>query len=747
MRSIRRGARGLAIAAAIAVIGTVLAALPIGAAFEQAVGLPWLFKTRGAVEAPAEVVVVGIDGTSGRALDLPKLPRDWSRTVHAQLVGRLAEGGAAVTVFDFDFSREKPGEDETFARAVAEAKEVVLLERLVGRRQPVQRVDGSDGGWIWIEETLPPAAPLALAARARGPFPLPKVDLAAHQFWTFKASARDAPTTVALALQLYALPLYERWRSLLEEAGAPGVERLPAGADQLQDAEAVRAAMRTLRAAFYQDPQLLERLRQALQGVAAPDERALLEALAAVYAGPEDRYLNFYGPPGTIRTVPYHQMMGDNGLEVAIGDLAGKVVFVGYSDLFDPEQPDRFYTVFTGRDGIDLSGVEIMATAFANLLTERALRPSGPGLTALIVLAFGLVIGVGVYLLPAMAAVPLALALAGLYAVGAQWAFNQAHLWLPLATPILVQLPLALLLGLMAQYLLERKREREMSRAISYYLPQHIVRDLVAGNLDEGALNKVVYGTCLATDMSGFSTIAESKTPDELATFMNAYFEALAQPLKRHHVDVTEFHADTIMCAWTAPEPRPAVRENALKAAIELVEEIERFSRADGSVALNPRIGLQDGHFYLGHTGGGGRMAYSILGDPANTAARLESLNKQLGTHLLAAGSVVEGVNGVPVRPLGTFQLVGKAEPVAVVEVLTRGNGADGREAELCALFADGLEAFQGQEWERAAALFEALLAAFPADGPAGFYFARCQQYLTTGAPADAPTVIRLDAK
>jgi adenylate cyclase len=104
-------------------------------------------------------------------------------------------------------------------------------------------------------------------------------------------------------------------------------------------------------------------------------------------------------------------------------------------------------------------------------------------------------------------------------------------------------------------------------------------------------------------------------------------------------------------------------------------------------------------------------------------------------------------VNGVPVRPLGTFQLVGKAEPVAVVEVLTRGNGADGREAELCALFADGLEAFQGQEWERAAALFEALLAAFPADGPAGFYFARCQQYLTTGAPADAPTVIRLDAK
>ena len=57
-------------------------------------------------------------------------------------------------------------------------------------------------------------------------------------------------------------------------------------------------------------------------------------------------------------------------------DLKGRVVFVGYSDLYEPDQPDRFYTVFTGADGVDLSGVEIMATAFANLLTDRTLRPS-----------------------------------------------------------------------------------------------------------------------------------------------------------------------------------------------------------------------------------------------------------------------------------------------------------------------------------------------------------------------------------
>ena len=54
------------------------------------------------------------------------------------------------------------------------------------------------------------------------------------------------------------------------------------------------------------------------------------------------------------------------------------MVFVGYSDLYDPDQPDRFYTSFTGKDGVDLSGVEIMATAYANLLSQRTLLPSAP---------------------------------------------------------------------------------------------------------------------------------------------------------------------------------------------------------------------------------------------------------------------------------------------------------------------------------------------------------------------------------
>jgi adenylate cyclase len=286
-----------------------------------------------------------------------------------------------------------------------------------------------------------------------------------------------------------------------------------------------------------------------------------------------------------------------------------------------------------------------------------------------------------------------------------------------------------------------------MSRAMSYYLPAHVVRELTEGRVEPSAVDKVVLGTCLATDMSGFTTIAESKSPDELASFMNAYFDALATALKKRQVDVTEFHADTIMCAWLAGEPEIAKRRLAVLAAVEAVEAIEQFALTQPGLTLNPRIGLQDGHFYLGHTGGGGRLTYSILGDPANTASRLESMNKHLGTHVLAAASVVRGLDEVLIRPLGKFQLKGRAEVAPIAEVMALGAHATPEQRRLCERFSEALAAFEAHQWQRAHDLFDAILADSPHDGPARFFAARCRQILADGADEVDPEVIKMDIK
>jgi adenylate cyclase len=352
-----------------------------------------------------------------------------------------------------------------------------------------------------------------------------------------------------------------------------------------------------------------------------------------------------------------------------------------------------------------------------------------------------------VYLLPATVAVPAAFALTALYAGVLQWRFNEADQWLPLATPALVQLPLALLIGLMGQYLLERRKERQITQAIRYYLPENVVRDLSERQVDPTTLNRVVFGTCLATDMSDFIALAETKSPRELAVFMNEYFDALAQALKRHGVDVMEFRADMIMCAWIASVRSPTVCRKGMDAAIEVSEIVKRFAQQHGSRHFNPRVGLQDGDVYVGHTGGGGRFLYSIVGDTANTAARLEGLNKHLGTHVLAAESVVKDSEGLLLRPLGCFRLKGKADPTSVFEILGRHDCAKAEHLDLCSRFAEGLAAFQRKEWLRAASLFEAISKSFVEDGPSRYYWLRCQKYACDPPPDDGPAVIQMDEK
>jgi adenylate cyclase len=747
--------RGLAAGLVCAACGLALVLTPLGTTFERTFGLDWLFKMRGARTPPPDVTVVGINSGTGRALGLPRLPHDWSRTVHARLIDHLVGQNAKGIVFDIDFNRSKPGdEDAVLANAIAKADRVVLFEWLSGRRERVITANGGDGGWTWVEQMQPPTAVLADAAKALGPFPLPKLDQAAFEFWTFKSSAGDTPTTAAVALQLKALAAYDEWLSALKEAHAQGIEALPAHAGDLKGPPGILRLMQTLRRIFQQDASLEQSVRRALDrqsgersSVAA--SRKLLEALAALYAGPDHYYINFYGPPGTVPTIAYDSLLKENGGDAAAqnADLTNAMVFVGYSDLYDPDQPDRFYTSFTGKDGVDLSGVEIMATAYANLLSQRTLVPSPLMRSALAVVAFGLIVGILAYLLPATLAVPAVFALAALYAGLSQWRFNEADLWLPLATPLLVQVPLALLIGLLGQYLLKRRKEEQMTRAIRYYLPETIVKDLAQRQVDPTTLNRVVFGTCLATDMSDFMTLAESKSPHELAMFMNDYFDALAQALKRHGVDVMEFRADMIMCAWIASTRSTAICRKGMEAAIEVSEIITRFAQQYGSRHFTPRVGLQDGDVYVGHTGGGGRFLYSIVGDTANTAARLESLNKHLGTHVLAAESVVQDANGLLLRPLGAFRLRGKADPTSIFEILGRHDGARAEHLDLCARFAEGLAAFQRKEWQRATILFESISKLYVEDGPSRFYWAHSQRYAEEAPAFEGAAVIQMSEK
>lgn len=750
----RRGIKGLLLGITIGLVGSLFGLSPYGISFERSVGLEWLFTTRSAAERPPEAVVIAIDGFTGAKLGIPELPREWPRAIHSRLVDGLVELGVSAIVFDLDFHKPRSAEDEqVFADSMKRSGRVVLFQQLIGKGHPLEDKTGKSHGDLWIEKLLSPVPVLAQAARGLGPFPLPRSEASVYEFWVFKSSAQKMATMPAVGLQIYALKVFDQFSRLLDNSGFAEFITIPESTKDISSAAELSEFMIGIRSAVTKNPKLQNKLVLELKmpwvNEESAETRQLLRSLVSMYSGNDKRYLNFYGPPGSIETISYHSIIQDQGSDKSAQALkvAGKVAFVGYSDFYDPNQPDRFHTVFTSQKGFDLSGVEIAATAFANLMHDQSLRLPN-ALTLLVILFFfGFLVSSLIYFTPAILGVPAAVLISAGYVFFAQVQFDGSYLWLPLATPVLVLFPFALFVGLLAQYFGQRHKVQHISEAISIYVPEEVSRALISEDLMPEDTNRVSFSTCLATDMEGFTTISEKMEPGKLAEFLNDYFDTLARPMQDNNVTVTDFRADAIMCAWTGQESDAEIRRKPILASLQAVDAIEDFRARHNAFESALRIGMETGEVYIGHSGGGGNFGYRVVGDCANTASRIEGLNKYMGTKILATESLVEGIDNFLIRPVGQFVFVGKTEPLSIIEILNLSNEASRRQGELCERFAEGIDVFMRADWEMAARKFESILESFARDGPSRFYLSQCQQRIRVAPLSENPFVVHMETK
>jgi adenylate cyclase len=736
-----------ALGLATGVLGLAVAVLPFGIALEENVGLSALFELRGPRPAPPEVVVVSIDTASTRALDLPSDPARWPRALHARLTESLAAAGASVIAFDIFFGSPRGEDDTRLADAMRRAGSVVLVEYLARETVPVD--GGRLAGPVVLEQRLPPTPPLHEAALATAPFPLPKVPVRVSQYWTFKPGAGGAPTLPVVAFQTYALDAYDDLVRLVERASGPLAADLPTSRSALRAHGRLDQVVARLRQRFEAELRLAAAVRAAAASdpelAAQPARRARLDRLLRLYDGPHSRYLNFYGPPGSVRTVSYHEVIDAENVAGGV-PLAGRAVFVGMSDSLRPEQRDTFHTVFSGSGDEDLSGVEIAATAFANLLDDRPVRPAGLGMHLLLLLGFGLLLGLlSVSLAPQAAAAAVGIA-CGLYLAAAYAAFVRADAWWPLAVPLLVQAPLAFVGGSVWRYAESNRERLRVRQVFSRYLPDDVIDGLLAELPDRVGAAVRVYGICLFTDAERYTRLAESLEPTELADLMNRYYAAIFEPIRRRGGFVSDVIGDATLAIWAAPGEDRALRLEALRAACEIAHAIDRFGATSGA-ALPTRIGLCAGPIVLGHVGAIDHFEYRAVGDIVNTACRIQGLNKQFGTRILASEEVVSGIGEFLTRRLGSFLLAGKSKPVAVHEVVCAREAARPEQVAAAGRFAEALAAYEGRAWDRAAATLSSLVDEYGEDRAARFYANACDR-LKAGPPEPGwDGVVRMDEK
>jgi adenylate cyclase len=362
-------------------------------------------------------------------------------------------------------------------------------------------------------------------------------------------------------------------------------------------------------------------------------------------------------------------------------------------------------------------------------------------------LGFGLAIGFVAYLLPGTWAVAATLFIAWGWMTITLKMFEQHHLWLPLAVPMLVQVPVALFGGLLWQYLSANLERRNISRAIRYYLPEKAAADMTRRSADPGSARDLVHGTCVASDAARFTALAESMAPRDLAILLDSYFATLFEQIQFNGGTVTDVVGDGIMSVWAAQQPERDLRFQAVIAALDMTAAVRRFNRLRPDKPMPTRFGLHAGWIMVGNVGGQGHFAWSVVGDIPNTASRLEGLNKHLGTSVLASREVVGDLETVLTRRLGRFRLFGKADALEIHEVVARRSEASAAQLRLVALFEPALEACEAGRIAEASDLLHRVLTEFPDDGPSRFYLERCAGHNAGTRILDDTAIVRLEAK
>jgi adenylate cyclase len=228
---------------------------------------------------------------------------------------------------------------------------------------------------------------------------------------------------------------------------------------------------------------------------------------------------------------------------------------------------------------------------------------------------------------------------------------------------------------------------------------------------------------------------------------MNQYFDTIFEPVRKNSGIGLELKADSMLAIWTEDHPDRALKNIACHTALDIIHALDEFNQVHSRAPLPTRIGLHSGYISLGFIGAIDHYQYQPVGDAVNTAARMEGLNKHLGTRILVSEAVLEQPDDFLVRRLGQFILAGKSKPVAACELICRMKESTDLQRNLCTIFSSALDAFRRQSWNEAVAGFKESLKMQPEDGPSRFYIELCETH-KRNPPGDSwGGVVRLATK
>ncbi len=380
-----------------------------------------------------------------------------------------------------------------------------------------------------------------------------------------------------------------------------------------------------------------------------------------------ERWVNYYGPPGTLPAFSYHLALDTNAMP--IGTFSNKVVFVGSSlhTEYSGQYKDEYFTPFSR--GVLVPAVDVQATQFLNLLRGDWLIRMPRANETIVILLAGLLAGFGLALFRPLPATILAACAMTAATLAVFFCFNHYRLWFPWLIVVAVQFPLALLWSVIFNAIRLHIQNKLYEASLALYLSPKLVKKFSRDKdlLKPGAKKQLL--TILFTDIANFTSISEGMDSDELAHHMNLYFEtAVAKCIHPTDGTIVKYIGDAIFSFWNAPDPQADHSMRACEAALRFCHLPPQSMNGQ---LLVTRIGLHTGVANVGNFGSTTRVDYTALGENINLASRMEGLNKYLGTTVLLTSETCASIAGhFTTRFLGNFRLKGFEKAFGVHELL-----------------------------------------------------------------------------
>ena len=175
-------------------------------------------------------------------------------------------------------------------------------------------------------------------------------------------------------------------------------------------------------------------------------------------------------------------------------------------------------------------------------------------------------------------------------------------------------------------------------------------------------------------DIRGFTPFAENMTPEELNKYQNDVFGFMIEIIAENYGVINQFLGDGYMATFGAPVSKGNDSQNAINAALQIIEKTNQLSREGKIPNTHVGIGLHSGYVVAGNVGTSIRKQYSITGNTVILSSRIEQLNKEYNSQLLISEEVYNVVsfdkfNVQPVN-IGEVKLKGREKPVNLFKIL-----------------------------------------------------------------------------